>query len=58
VTAHFGEYSALGGAYAALEGWCAASGRHSAGVNWEVYGDWDENPARLRTDVYALLVPA
>lgn len=58
VTAHFGEYSALGGAYAALDQWCAASGRHSAGVNWEVYGDWDENPARLRTDVYTLLVPA
>ena len=58
VTAHFGEYSALGGAYAALEQWCAANGRHSAGVNWEVYGDWDENPARLRTDVYTLLVPA
>jgi effector-binding domain-containing protein len=57
-TAHFGEYSALGGAYAALDQWCAASGRHSTGVNWEVYGDWDENPARLRTDVYTLLVPA
>jgi effector-binding domain-containing protein len=58
VTAHFGDYSALGGAYAALEQWCAAGGRHSAGVNWEIYGDWDENPARLRTDVYTLLVPA
>jgi effector-binding domain-containing protein len=58
MTAHFGEYSALGGAYAALEQWCAANGRHSAGVNWEVYGDWDEDPARLRTDVYALLTPA
>jgi len=58
VTAHFGEYSALGGAYAAQDQWCAASGRHSAGVNWEVYGDWDENPARLRTDVSTLLVPA
>jgi len=51
VTAHFGEY-------AALDQWYAASGRHSAGVNWEVYGDWDENPARLRTDVYTLILPA
>jgi effector-binding domain-containing protein len=58
VTAHFGEYSALGGAYAALEQWCTANGRGSAGVNWEVYGDWDEDPAKRRTDVYALLSPA
>ncbi len=58
VTAHYGEYSGLAGAYAALEQWCAANGRHAAGVNWEVYGDWDEDPARRRTDVYALLRPA
>ena len=57
-TAHFGEYSALGGAYTALEQWCTANGRGSAGVNWEVYGDWDEDPAKRRTDVYALLSPA
>jgi hypothetical protein len=24
-------------------------------VNWEVYGDWDDDPARRRTDVYFLL---
>ena len=56
-TAHFGEYSLLGGAYAALEQWCAANGRRPAGVNWEVYGDWDEDPAKVRTDVYFLLEP-
>jgi effector-binding domain-containing protein len=53
--AHFGEYSALGGAYAALEQWCAANGRRPAGVNWEIYGDWDDDPASRRTDVYFLL---
>jgi effector-binding domain-containing protein len=57
-TAHYGEYSALGDAYAALSGWCAANGRHLAGINWEVYGDWDDDPASRRTDVYALLRPA
>jgi effector-binding domain-containing protein len=56
--AHYGEYSAIGHAYAAVESWCAANGRQAAGVNWEVYGDWDEDPAKRRTDVYILLEPA
>ena len=53
--AHYGEYSKLGTAYAALEQWCADHGRRPAGVNWEVYGDWDDDPAKVRTDVYFLL---
>jgi effector-binding domain-containing protein len=53
--AHYGEYSAIPSAYAALESWCTANGRRAAGVNWEVYGDWHEDPAMLRTDVYVLL---
>jgi effector-binding domain-containing protein len=57
-TTHFGEYSDLGGAYAALEQWCTSNGRRAAGVNWEVYGDWDDDPARRQTDVYFLLEPA
>jgi effector-binding domain-containing protein len=56
--AHYGEYSAMGGAYAALDHWCAANRRRQAGVNWEVYGDWDDDPAKRRTDVYKLLTPA
>jgi hypothetical protein len=40
---------------AALESWCRDNGRHPAGANWEVYGDWDEDPANVRTDVYMLL---
>jgi effector-binding domain-containing protein len=54
-TAHFGDYAQLGAAYAALERWCAANGRRPAGVNWEVYGDWDDDPDKRRTDVYFLL---
>jgi effector-binding domain-containing protein len=54
-TAHHGEYSDLALAYAALERWCRESGRRPAGVSWEVYGDWDDNPARRRTDVFLLL---
>ena len=55
--AHFGEYSAMGGAYGALDQWCAANGRRQAGASWEVYGDWDDDPARRRTDIYKLLSP-
>ena len=53
--AHYGDYADLAGAYAALEQWCTASGRRPAGTSWEVYGDWDEDPAKRRTDVYFLL---
>jgi effector-binding domain-containing protein len=56
--AHYGEYSAMASAYAALESWCRDNGRRPAGVNWEVYGDWDEDPAKRRTDVHFLLEPA
>jgi effector-binding domain-containing protein len=51
-TTHFGEYSDLAGAYTALGRWCEASTRSEAGVRWEVYGDWEDDPARRRTDVY------
>jgi len=27
-------------------------------VNWEVYGDRDDDPANRRTDIYKLLSPA
>jgi effector-binding domain-containing protein len=57
VTAHYGEYSDLAAAYAALEQWCQDNGRRAAGVNWEIYGDWDDDPAKRRTDVYFLLEP-
>ena len=57
VAAHYGDYADLAAAYTALEQWCTANGRHQAGPRWEVYGDWDDDPARRRTDVYFLLQP-
>ena len=54
-TPHWGDYSQMRGAYAALEAWCAANGRGRTRISWEVYGDWDEDPTRVRTDVYFLL---
>ena len=52
---HYGDYADLARAYAALEQWCTGGGRQPAGTSWEVYGDWEEDPAKRRTDVYFLL---
>jgi effector-binding domain-containing protein len=54
-TTHVGAYSGLPDANAALREWCRANGRAIAGPSWEVYGHWDADPAKLRTDVYYLL---
>jgi effector-binding domain-containing protein len=53
--AHFGPYHRLGEAHDAVLKWCAAQGHALAGLSWEVYGHWDEDPAKLRTDVYWLI---
>ncbi len=54
-TAHWGDYSEMAGAYAALQRWCAANGRQQTGTSWEVYGDWADDPRQRRTDIYLLL---
>jgi len=53
--AHFGPYNRLGDAHDAVCKWCTANGCVKAGPCWEVYGHWDDDPAKLRTDVYYLL---
>jgi effector-binding domain-containing protein len=52
---HFGPYARLHQAHEAIRAWCLAQGREVAGPNWEVYGHWTEDEAKLRTDVYYLL---
>jgi effector-binding domain-containing protein len=54
-TAHFGPYHLLGQTHAAICDWCADDGYTPAGPNWEVYGNWTDDPTKLRTDVYYLL---
>jgi effector-binding domain-containing protein len=54
---HWGEYSAVSGAYEALARWCAKHNRRPSGLSWEVYGDWSDDPGQLRMDVYQLLEP-
>ena len=53
----YGEYDALPSVYRAVFEWCAENGHAPAGVNWEVYGDWHDDPVKRRTDVYCLVAP-
>ena len=56
--AYYGDdYTRMAPVYQALGQWCASNGRRPAGVNWEVYGDPAEDPAKTRTDIYFLLEP-
>jgi hypothetical protein len=55
---HWGEYSRLGDAHSAVRTWCQAHGRSFGGVAWEVYGDWFDDWAKVRTDVFYLLSPS
>jgi effector-binding domain-containing protein len=54
-TVHVGDYSRLGGAYDALVAWCDQRRLARAGVWWEVYGDWHEDPSLVETEVFHLL---
>jgi effector-binding domain-containing protein len=50
-TVHFGEYHLLGQAHEAVIQWLEAQGK-PPGLGLEVYGDWHDDPAQRRTDVY------
>jgi effector-binding domain-containing protein len=54
-TVHIGPYEKLGEAHAAIRDWCQANNRRLAGPNWELYDHWNEDPGKLRTDVFYLL---
>ncbi|MBV8968487.1 MAG: GyrI-like domain-containing protein [Verrucomicrobia bacterium] len=55
VATHIGPYDRLGQAYDAIHAWAAANDRAFAGKSWEIYGDWQEDPAKLETTVMFLL---
>ena len=54
-TTHWGDYSALGVAHDAVVAWCRAERLTLAGLSWEVYGHWHDDPSKRRTDIYQLL---
>jgi effector-binding domain-containing protein len=57
-TVHYGPYSQLGEAHRAVQKWCQGQGLITTGVSWEVYGHWNDDTSRLRTDVYHMLTNA
>ena len=54
-TLHIGPYERLGDAHSAIHSWRAAHGRSFAGISWEIYGDWNDDPAKLEVRVLYLL---
>ena len=49
---HRGEYSGLPNAHARLRAWCDHQEHVLGDLSWEAYGDWDDDPTQLVTDVY------
>jgi effector-binding domain-containing protein len=54
-TVHVGPYDRLGDAHKAIHAWCAAHNRKIGQASWEVYGDWNNDPALLETTIKYLL---
>ena len=55
IAAHIGPYQRLGETHDAVKKWCLEHGHNLAGPSWEVYDHWNDDPSKLRTDVYWLL---
>jgi effector-binding domain-containing protein len=54
-TVHIGPYDRLPEAHSALHAWCRSHNRRIAHASWEVYGDWNNDPALLETTIKYLL---
>ncbi|MFL6931449.1 MAG: GyrI-like domain-containing protein [Xanthobacteraceae bacterium] len=57
-TAHLlltGPYDGIPGAWNRLFAWCAGERLTLAGTNWQIYGDENDDPAKLTTSMYAPL---
>ena len=52
---HVGPYDQLGRTHDAVQAFAAVNGRALAGISWEIYGDWNDDPAKLETTVMYLL---
>jgi effector-binding domain-containing protein len=52
---HRGSFGGVRAAHEAVVDWCAAHGRRTTGVRWEIYGPHNDDPAEQWTEVYWLL---
>ena len=53
---HWGPYEELTLAHTAIARHCIGAKLKLAGPNWEVYGDWEDDPEKRRTDVFYQLL--
>jgi effector-binding domain-containing protein len=51
-TRHTGSYSRLSEAHSAILAWCRENRHSLTGVSWEIYGHWNDDPAKLETDIF------
>jgi effector-binding domain-containing protein len=56
-TTHIGPWEQLGSSHAAVTAWSRSNGIRLAGTCWEIYGDWEEDPAKRRAAVFHLVLP-
>lgn len=49
---HTGPYGEMRRTYQLLEAWCRREALPLSGQSWEVYGDWNNDPARLQTGIF------
>ena len=54
-TVHIGPYDKLGEASRALHEFCNTHDHPIIGPSWEEYGDSNDDPSKLRTDVFVLV---
>lgn len=52
---HIGPYDRLRASHRAIVEWSRQNGRPLTGICWEIYGDWESDPAKLHTDIFHLL---
>ena len=55
MTIHTGQYDRIGQAHTAVMTWARDQGIALTSLNWEIYGDWQEDPNLLATEVFYLL---
>jgi len=55
IAVHRGAYDQLHGTHDAIHQWAKSHDRTFAGLSWEIYGDWSDDPSKLETSVVYLL---
>jgi len=50
-----GGYEGLAEAWQTVFRWCQEQDLKLANTNWQIYGAWDADPAKLETELFALL---